>query len=186
MILLTKPAHLVLKAPLGMVLLLVVDVPHQRAQVCGANREQSISTLPSKSGNTLLLHPHGRRRLDLGYHLCRGSRGSKPQGQMHMVLNATSPKTFAIEPARRARQICVECRTKVLGDQRLPLFRAEDNMDQIQTQGLRHGSLDVSGLQPSTLFTPPLPRPTAWAVMSPGLRPSISDLNPGPKEIENA
>jgi hypothetical protein len=74
----------------------------------------------------------------------------------------------------------------VLGDQRLPLFRAEDNMDQIQTQGLRHGSLDVSGLQPSTLFTPPLPRPTAWAVMSPGLRPSISDLNPGPKEIENA
>jgi hypothetical protein len=53
------------------------------------------------------------------------------------------------------------------------LLRAEDNMDQIQAQCLRHGSLDVSGLQPSTLFTLPVPRPSAWAVMSPGLRPLL-------------
>jgi hypothetical protein len=58
------------------------------------------------------------------------------------------------------------------------LFRTKDNMDQVQAQRLRHGSLDVSGLQPSNIFTiPTIPRPTAWAVMFPGLRPSHAEVN---------
>lgn len=172
MILLTKSAHLVLETSLGMMLPLPVDVLHQRAQVCGSNGEQSIPTLPRKFGNALLLHPNGRRRLDLRHNLRRGTRGSKPQCQMHMLLNATNPKAFAIELPSRTRQIRMKCRTNLLGDQRHSLFSAEDNMDEIQAQRLRHSSLDVSGLQPSTLCTPPVPRPSAWAVMPPGLRPS--------------
>jgi hypothetical protein len=160
MILLTKPAHLILKAPLGMMLPLPVDVLHQRGQVCGPNGEQSIPTLPCKLGHTLLLHPYGRRCLDLGHNLRRGPHGSKPQGQMHMVFNTANTKAFAIELARCTCQIRMKRRADLIVDQRLSLFRAEDNMDQIQAQRLRHGSLDVSGLQPSTLCTPPVPRPT--------------------------
>ncbi len=172
MILLTKPAHLVLKAPLGMMLPLPVDVLHQRAKVCGANGEQSIPTLPRKFGNALFLHPNGRSRLYLGHNLRRGSCGSKPQSQMHMVFNASDPKAFAIELTRRTRQVRMKSRANRLRDQRHPLFSAKDNMDEIQAQRLRHGFLDVSVLQPSTFCTPPLPRPSAWAVMRPGLRPS--------------
>ena len=105
MILLTKPAQLILEATLGVVLPLAIDVLHQCAQVRGSDGEQSISTMPRKSGNALLLHPHGRRRLDLGHNLRRGARRGKPQGQMHMVLNTANSKAFAIELARRTRQI---------------------------------------------------------------------------------
>ncbi len=172
MILLTKPAHLVLKAPLRMMLPLTIDVPDQCAQVRRPNGEQSIPTLPGKLGNSLLLHPYGRRRLDLGHNLRRGPSRSKPQRQMHMVLNAADSKALAIEPARRTRHVRMKGRTDLLGDQGYPLFRAEDDVNQIQAQRLRHGSLGVSGLQPSDLSTPHVPRPTAWAVMSPGLWPS--------------
>jgi hypothetical protein len=172
MILLAKSAHLVLEIPLGMMLPLAVDIPHQRAEVCGPNREQSVSALPRESDNTLLLHPCGRCRFDLGNNLCRGARRSKPERQMYMVFNASHTKALAIELARRTCQIGMKGRPNLCGDQRLPLFRAEYDMDQIQTQRLRHGSPDVSGLQPSTLCTTSAsPRPSAWAVMCSGLRP---------------
>jgi len=177
MILLPKPAHLVLKAPLGVVLPLAFNVSHQRAQICGPHGEQSIPALPRESGDTLLLHPNRRSCLDLRYHLCRGSRRRKPQGQMHMVLNASHSKTLAIKPARRAGQISMKGRANLVADQRLPLFRTEDNMDQVQAQRLCHDSLDVSGFQPSNIFTTRTrPRPSAWAVMFPGLRPSHAEV----------
>jgi hypothetical protein len=187
MILLTKSAHLVLKAPLRMMLPLAVDVPHQYIQVCGPHGEQSIPALPRKSDDALLLHPCGRGRLDLRHHLRRGSRRSKSQGQMHMVLNTADTKAFAIEPTRCTCQIRMKRRANLLGDQGLPFFRAEDNMDQIQAQRLRHGSPDVSGLQPSTLFTPPvpgLPHPSGQKNARGEPRPGLGCYVPGPTALK--
>ncbi len=163
MILLAKSAHLVLKAPPGVMLPLPVDVLHQRAQVRWPHGEQSIPALPRESGDPMLLHPRGRRRLNLRNNLRRGSGGGKAQGQMHMVRNATNSKAFAIELPRRTRQIRMKSRANLVGDQRLPFLCAEHNRDQIQSQRLRHDSLDVPGLQPSLFVHHPYP----------GLRPGL-------------
>ncbi len=163
MILLTKSAHLVLKAPFGVMLPLPVDVPHQSTQIRWPHGEQSISALPRECGDTMLLHPRGRRGLDLRNNLRRGSGGGKAQGQMHMVRNATNSEALAIELPRRTRQIRMKRRANLVGDQQLPFLRAKDNMDQIQAQRLRQDSLNVPGLQPSLFVDHPYP----------GLRPGL-------------
>ena len=178
MILLKKRAHLLLKAPLPMVRLLPVDVPHQRAEVRRSHREQSIPALPRKTHNTLILHPGRRRSLQLRHNLCRGLRRSEPQRKMHMIGNTAHTETFTIEPASSPGQIRMEVWPDLVVNQRRPFPGAEDDMHQIQIQRLRHVSIDVPGLRPSLLCT------TQFL----GLRPRllcVPAIGPDPSFIKN-
>jgi hypothetical protein len=131
-----------------MVRLLLVDVTEQRADIRWANRKQTIATLPREVINPLLLHPNGGARFDLRNNLGRRSRRRQSQRKMDVVGNSTDPEAFAIQLACGPRKIGMQCRFDSIVDQRGTMFRAEDDMHQIETQGLRHGSDYMSGLQP--------------------------------------
>ncbi len=153
---LAKRAHLFLKIPLRVVRLLFVDIPHQRAEIRRADGKQTITTLPCEGGHTLLLHPNRRGCLQLGNNPRCGSGRSQSQRKMHMVRNAAGAKTFAVELAGCPRKISVQGRCDVLGNQRRAIFGTEYDMDEIQSQRLRHGGMDASGLQPSFLSATPI------------------------------
>ncbi len=138
MILLAKSAYLLLETPLGMVRLLPVDIPHQRAKIRRSNRKQPIPTLPRKSRNPLPLHPHGRCRLQLRHHLRRRPRPRQPHRKVHMIFYATRAKTLALQPTRCPGKIRVQSRRKLFANQGPPFLRTENNMHQIEAKRLRH------------------------------------------------
>jgi len=138
MIFFAEPAYLLLETPLGMVRLLPVDIPHQFAQIRRSNRKQPIPTLPRKSRNPLLLHPHGRTRLQLRHHLRRRPRPRQPHRKVHMIFYATHAKTLALQPTRCPGEIRVQSRRKLFANQGPPFLRTENNMHQIEAKRLRH------------------------------------------------
>ena len=105
MVLLKKRAHLVLKTSLAVVRFLPFDVLEQRAQICWTDGKQTIPTLPRETGNTLLLHPYGRSRLDLRHHLRRRLCGRQLHRQMNMVGHPADTETIAPQFACRPRKI---------------------------------------------------------------------------------
>jgi len=149
MILLEKRAHLVLETPLAMVRLLPVDITLQRAQIRRSDGKQTIPALPRKLPHPLLLHPDGRRRLDLRHELRGRSRRCQPHRKMNVIGNTAHAKALAIQYARRSREIGMKRGTDFLVDQRRAMFRAEDDMHQVEAQRLRHGTDYMPGLQPS-------------------------------------
>jgi len=149
MILLEKRAHLVLETPLGVVRPLPIDITHQCPDVRRTHGKQRIPALPREIPNALLLHPNGRPRFDLGHDLCRRSGRRQPHRKMNVVGNASHAKTFAIQFARDASKIRMKAGTDIVIDRRQPVFRAEHNMHQVETQRLRHGGDYMSCLQPS-------------------------------------
>ena len=149
MILLAKRAHLVLKTPLAVVRLLLVDVPDERAEIRRANGKHSVSALPGEVRNSLLFHPHGRGRFDLRHDLRSHSGGSQSHRKMNMVSNPTHAKTFAVQFAGRSCEIRMKVAGDVIADERKTIFRAEDDVHQIEAQRLRHTQDYMSGLQPS-------------------------------------
>jgi len=163
MILLKKRAHLVLETPLSVVRLLPFDVLHQRTQIRRTDGKQTIPTLPCETGHTLFLHPGRGRRLDLRQDLRRVLRRCKSNRKMDMICNSSCPEALAPQFARNPRKIRVQRNGTILRDQRSPTFSAEDDMNQIETQRLRHARDYMSGLQPSTKY------PTADL----GLRPRL-------------
>ena len=149
MIFLEKRAHLVPEIPLGMVRLLPVDVSHESPNIRRTDREQSITTLPREIPNSLLFHPHRRSRLDLRHDLRRRFCRSQSHRKMNVITDSTNSKAFAIQFACRSRKIRMKSGTDFVVDQRGTLFRAENDMHQVETQGLRHRANYMSGLQPS-------------------------------------
>ena len=149
MILLEKRAHLVLETPLAVVRLLPVDVLQKSPDIGRADGKQRVSTLPRELRDPLLLHPDGRPGLDLGYDpRCRFCR-PQPHRKMNMIGNSTHPETLAVQFARCTSQICVKSGANFVVDKRSTLFRAEDDMHQVEAQSLRHRGDYMSGLQPS-------------------------------------
>jgi hypothetical protein len=152
MILRIKRSHLVLETPLAVVRLLRLDVSHQSANVRGTHRKQPVPTLPREIFHALLFHPRRRSRFDLRHNFRRLSRRSQTQCQMNVIGHTSGPKTFAIQFSCRARQIRVQRIGNLFRYQRSTIFRAEDDMHQVETQRLRHDADYMSGLQPSTHF----------------------------------
>ncbi len=152
MILSQQRAKLLLKRPLPVVLRLPVDVPHQRVQICRTHRKQSITTLPRKS-TMMLLHPQRRRTLHLGHNGRRILRHRQTHGDMNMIGHPTHAKTLTPKRAHHACDESMQLRQDLVGDGRLPVFRAENDMHKIQTQRLRHTNDYASGFQPSPTFT---------------------------------
>jgi len=69
-----------------------------------------------------------------------------------MVSDASCTEALTIQVARGCRKIGVKSEQNVIVDQRGAMFGAEDDMNQIEAQRLRHGSDYMSGLQPSIHF----------------------------------
>ena len=147
MILRKKRAHLVLETTSGVVGFLCVDVAHYGVEVCWPDREERVSALPCKVRNTLLFHPERRGSLQLRNQVSRGVRGGNPDRHMHVVGDTTGAKAFAIDLAGGAGEVSVQFRRDVLGDQWSVVLCAEDDVNKIEAQRLRHG-FNVSGLQP--------------------------------------
>ena len=152
MIFLEKHAHLILKTPLAVMRLLLVNIPNERADICRADGKHSISALPGKSMDALLFHPCRRGCLDLRDNLCRCSRCGQSHRKMNVVSDSSYPEALTIQAARGSREIGVKTGQNVIVDQGNAVFRTEDNVDQIEAQRLRHGSDYMSGLQPSVDF----------------------------------
>jgi hypothetical protein len=71
---------------------------------------------------------------------------------MNMIGDSAHPKTLAIQFARRTREIRVKRCKNFIMDHWSTMFRAEDDMHQVETQCLRHAGDYMSGLQPSTVL----------------------------------
>jgi hypothetical protein len=82
---------------------------------------------------------------------------------MNVIGHTSDPKTFAIQLPRRARQIRVQRVGSLFRYRRLAVFRAEDEMHQVEAQRLRHGDDYMSGFQPSSCL----------AIRDLGLRPRL-------------
>ena len=141
--------HLVLKTPLRMVHLLVIDIPTQRLHIRRTNGKQPIPTLPPETCNPLHFHPGRRGSLQPRHNIRRSLRRGQTQPNMYMVRNTTHAKTFAPQLPRQTRQISVQTRPDLIMNQRLTPFRAKHDVNQIQAQCLRHQQSHASGLQPS-------------------------------------
>ena len=163
MILRIKRAHLVFEAPLAVVRLLRLNVLNQSPDIGRTDRKQPIPTLPRKTLHTLLFHPHRRSRLDLRHNLRRLSRGCQTQSQMNVVGHTSGPETFAIQFPCGTRQVRVQPIGNLFRYQRPAIFRAENQMHQVETQRLWHGADYMPGLQPSTHL----------AIPNLGLRPRL-------------
>jgi len=150
MILRIKRSHLVLKTPLAVVRLLRLDVSDQRANIGRTDGKQSIPALPRETLNAQLLHPHRRSRLNLRHNSRRLTRGRQTQCHMNVVGHTASAETLAIQLTRRTRQVSMQSVRKIVRDQSLTIFRAENDMHQVEAQRLRHARDYMSGLQPST------------------------------------
>ena len=137
MILLKKSAHLVLKTPPAVVRRLLVDVTDQWAKICRPDRKQTIPALPRETGHPLLLHPHGRPRFNLRYEF-RGRFSSLPASQQDERDQRPHPtrkhsqSNLRAAPARYAWSSPLTS-SLISG---APLFCAEDDMDQVETQRL--------------------------------------------------
>ena len=145
-----KHAHLVLETPPAVVCLLRLDVSDQRADISRTHRKQPVPTLPRKTLHSLLLHPHRRPRLDLRHDLRRLSRGRQTQRKMNMIRHTARAEALTIQLTRCTRQVRMQRISKCVGNQRLPVFCAENNVHEIEAQRLRHARDYMSGLQPST------------------------------------
>ena len=152
MILLEKNAHLVLKTPSAMVFLLRVDISKQHAEIGRPNRKQTIPTLPCELPNILRLHPCGGRRFDLGHNLRSVLGRRKSHRKMDVIGNSVCPEALAAKVSCDAGKIGMKLGCAVIGDQGLPVFGAEDNVNEVEAQGLWHCADYMSGLQPSGLF----------------------------------
>jgi len=152
MILLEKRAHLVLETTLLVVRLLPVDVTHQRADISRTDGKQGIPALPREIPNPLLFHPQRRSRLHLRHNLCRRFCRPQPNRKMNVVRNSTHAETLAIQFAGCTREIRVKTGKNAVVDQRRTIFRAEDDMHQVEAQRLRHRTNYMSGLQPYTVL----------------------------------
>jgi hypothetical protein len=108
--------------------------------------------LPRECRNPLLLHPHGRSGFNLRNDLSRRSCRRQSHCKMNVVGNSAHSKALAIQLARGSGEISMEVRDDVFVDEWSPVFRAEDDMHQIETQRLRHGGDYMSGLQPSAVL----------------------------------
>jgi len=153
MILLKKRAHLVLKTPPAVMRWLVADVSNEGGHIGGTDREQAIPTLPREHWDALPLHPRGRTGLNLRHDLRGRPCCRQPHREVHMVRNAADAKTFAIQLACRSRKIGMQCTSDLVIDQRQSVFRAEDNMYQVEAQRLRHRGNYRTVLQPSPALT---------------------------------
>ena len=149
MILLEKRAHLLPKIPLAVVRLLPVDVTQESVNVRWTNGKQRVSALPCKVPDTLFFHPCGGSRFDLRHDFRRRLCRPEPHREMHMIGNSAYSETLAIQFAGRSGQICVEGGKNAVVDQWSTMFRAEDDMHQVEAQRLRHRGNYMSGLQPS-------------------------------------
>jgi len=148
MILRIKRAHLVLKTPIVVMRLLRFDVPNQRTDIGRTHGKQAVSTLPGEILHALLLHPDGRSCFDLGHNPGRRFRRRQTQRQVNVIGNASRSEALATQVSRRARKIRMQSVGKFVRDQRQTVFRAENDMHQIETQRLRHPGNYMSGLQP--------------------------------------
>ncbi len=147
---LEQPAKLVLKGLLRVVGLLGIDIGRQRKEVGRPDGEDAVTPLPCE----VLEH----RRLGLqplrgaGFQLlkqlgdCNGSR--ETDCKMHVVANSAYAIAFAAGVTNDRCEIGMEICSNGVGQGRLAVFRAEDYMDQDETESLGHGEDYSAGLQP--------------------------------------
>jgi len=69
-----------------------------------------------------------------------------------MICDTTCAETFATKFAYRPRKIGVQRGCDIVFDERMTVFRTENDMHEIEAQRLRHGRDYMSGLQPSENF----------------------------------
>ena len=143
-------SKLVLKRLLHMVRLLTLDVPNQCLQVRRSNRKHSISTLPFERPQlrSSRLQPFGRIRLQRSNQLGNRQRSGQSDGQAHRVCYPTNPVALTASIPDRRCKVGVQVRTYHLAQQRLPVVRAEDDINQHKAKRLSYGQNDRSGLQP--------------------------------------
>jgi hypothetical protein len=150
MVLLQKRTHLLLEPTLAVVRLLPVDVTHQRPKIGRANGKQSIPALPREIADTPLLHPCRRSGFHLGHNPRRASRRGQSQRNVNVVGNAAHAKTLALQLACCPGKISMKVCKDLVMDQRCPMFRTKNDVNQIETQRLCHRRNYMSGFQPST------------------------------------
>jgi len=149
MIFLEKHAHLVLKTPLAVVFFLRVDVTKQYAEIGRTNRKQTIPPLPREGPSAVSLHPRRGRSLDLRHNLRSIFRGCEPQRQMDVIGHSSRAKALTAQVAGHFRKICMKFSFAILRDQWSPVFGAKDNVNEVETQRLRHCGDYMSRFQPS-------------------------------------
>ncbi len=149
-----EPAELILKALLRVVGFLSVDVSDECAQIRRADREDAVASLPRKvmQQRGLRLEPLRRGRFQLFDELGDCERSRETDGKVYMIGNAADPITLASLVSRHSREVSMRRTANSIRQRGLPVFRAEDHVEQHVTQGVGHGEDYRSGFQPSKVW----------------------------------
>lgn len=135
-------------------LLLVVDIGGEGHQVRRSYREASVTALPEEIAQSsgLSLQPFGGRGLQ-SFDQISNQRARKTDSEMNMIRHATDAISFTPRVPCDLGQIGVEVRTQRWIEARKTVLRAEDQMDDDEAEGLRHGFFEHgAGFQPFAYF----------------------------------
>ena len=141
MVLLKKPAHLLLEIAPAVMRLLRVDVPQQRPGISWPNRERSIPTLPCKPRELrpLLLHPLRRTPLYLLHHPRHTDRRMQPHREVNMIRHTPNPETISFRHLPRDdRQVGMQSQSHRLPQHRPAPLRTPNHMHQHKRDRLPH------------------------------------------------
>ncbi len=182
MVLLKKPAHLVLKIASAMMRLLLFDIPNQRPRIGWSHREGPVPTLPCKPRELrpLLLHPLRRTPLDLLQYPSHADGRMQPHREVNMISHTPNPQAVPLpDLPREHRQIRMQSWPQRLSQHRSAPLRTEDHMDQHERERLRHSAhlTHVLRPRPSHLRTIAL---LALSTLAPAQAPKPAPPHPAP------
>lgn len=149
MVFLEERTHLGLEIPLAVMLFLPLDVEDEGTGIGRADGECAVSALPGEVHDALLLQPFRRIGFDRLEQFRKTDRWVETNGEMNVVGHSVDAEAVASAVAYDRGEVCVQGRADGTVEQWSAIFRAEDDMDQEEAQGLGHGGDYKSGLQPS-------------------------------------
>src|SRR6266576_3178368 len=89
----------------------------------------AITFLPCEMTHTnFIVHPAGRNSLQLAKHICQAVRRTKANQQMHVIGNAAHALGNSIRRSDDSTKICVEVFAPRRLDNRLVIFRSENDV----------------------------------------------------------
>jgi len=135
-------AVFLLKCASAMVLLLCLDVLQHGLKLAGAHRKRGIAALPEKAAiaRVKLFDPFRGRFLYLLDQLSLGNSSRQRRDNMNVISNTADAHEFGADIAANRRQIRMHAWTHVGIEPKLAFLRAENDVKDDFTEGLRHGA----------------------------------------------
>jgi len=175
-----------LEIPFAMMFSLLDDVCGGCFNLGASNGECAVALLPGEvRQGAVLVHPMGRRTLDLAHGRCYRHRGRQREQEMRMVVHATNFEGLYLESACDPSHVSPKSPLDLRRDDLAPFLGGENAMIERGTIGVRHTPPCYSRFSPQA---PELPsfRPDGAdgfnGNAAPGFHPGLLSFLPYGKE----